>query len=89
MKKKLPKLRSDAEAEDFVAAADLANYDLSVMKPVRFEFQPKARSLTMRLSESLLAAIKREAEREGIPYQRFIRKALENAVHIDKGHEMS
>jgi predicted DNA binding CopG/RHH family protein len=35
----------------------------------------------MRLSEPLLEAIKQEAVRSGLPYQRFIRQALENAVH--------
>jgi predicted DNA binding CopG/RHH family protein len=81
MKKKLPVLISDKEAEDFIDKADLTEYDLSGLTPVRFEFQPKERSITMRLSEPLLEAIKEEAGRSGIPYQRFIRQALENAVH--------
>jgi predicted DNA binding CopG/RHH family protein len=81
MKKQLPKLTTDKAAEAFVAEADLTQYDLSRMTPVRFEFQPKGRRITMRLSESLFEAIKGEAERSGIPYQRFIRQALEAAVH--------
>ncbi len=84
MKKQLPKLTTDKAAEAFIAEADLTEYDLSVLKPVRFEFQPKVRSITMRLSEPLLEAIKEEAERTGMPYQRFIRQALENAVHPQK-----
>ena len=84
MKKQLPKLTTDKAAETFIAEADLTEYDLSGLKPVRFEFQPKGRSITMRLSEPLLDAIKEEAERSGIPYQRFIRQALENAVHTQK-----
>jgi len=81
MKKPLPKLTTDEAAETFITDADLTEYDLSGLKPVRFEFQPKGKSITMRLSEPLLDAIKEEAERSGIPYQRFIRQALENAVH--------
>jgi len=81
MKKKLPILKTDKEAEAFIDKADLTEYDLSGLTPVRFEFQPKERSITMRLSEPLLEAIKEEAGRSGIPYQRFIRQALENAVH--------
>jgi len=81
MKKQLPILTTDKEAEDFVDNVDLTQYDLSVLKPIHFEFQPKERSITMRLSNSLLEAIKEEAERSGLPYQRFIRQALENAVH--------
>ena len=77
MKKPLPKLMTDEAAETFITDADLTEYDLSGLKPVRFEFQPKVKSITMRLSEPLLDAIKEEAERSGIPYQRFIRQALE------------
>ena len=81
MKNKLPILTTDKEAEDFIDNADLTEYDLSELTPVRFEFQLKERSITMRLSEPLLEAIKEEAGRSGMPYQRFIRQTLENAVH--------
>ncbi|WP_343065429.1 CopG family antitoxin [Gluconacetobacter sacchari] len=37
----MPSLRSDREAEDFVATADLTQYDLSGFKPMRFEIEPK------------------------------------------------
>ncbi|HUY20306.1 MAG TPA: CopG family antitoxin [Candidatus Binataceae bacterium] len=43
MKKKLPRLRSDKEAEDFVEKADLTEYDLSGMRPIRFELQAQRR----------------------------------------------
>ena len=80
MKKKLPRLPTDKAAEDFVATADLSS-----MTPMHFEFQPKNRTITMRLSESLFEAIREEADRSGMPYQRFIRKALEEAVHQPSG----
>lgn len=82
MKKQLPILRTDEAAENFIETADLTEYDLSVMKPFSsFEFSPKEKSVTMRISETLLAEIKREAKRSGMPYQRFIRQTLENALH--------
>lgn len=84
MKKKLLKLSTDEAAETFVDKADLSQYDLSGMKPVSFEFQPKSKSITMRLPETLFDAIKEEAERSGVPYQRFIRQTLENALHLGK-----
>jgi predicted DNA binding CopG/RHH family protein len=80
MKKKLPKLRSHKEAEAFVAHADLTQYDLSGMRLMRFEFAPKAARVNMRLPAELLKAVKTSAARTGIPYQRFIRQALEHAV---------
>ena len=38
MKKKLPKFKTDEEAEAFVDEADLSQYDLSDMNPISFEF---------------------------------------------------
>ena len=84
MKKKLPKLHSDKEAEDFVAGADLTQYDLSGMRMVRFEFQPKSERVNMRLPKPLLEAVKESAAEAGMPYQRFIRQALEAAVQQRK-----
>ncbi len=80
MKKKIPVFRTDEEAERFVAEADLTEYDLSQFKPVRFEFEKKAARVNMRLPETLLNAVKARAQARGIPYQRFIREALEQAI---------
>ena len=80
MKKQLPVLASDEEAEAFVAHSDLTEYDLSNMQMVRFEFQPKTERVNMRLPAPLLAAVKMAAAKAGVPYQRFIRHALEAAV---------
>jgi predicted DNA binding CopG/RHH family protein len=80
MKRKLPRFKSDEEAEEFVEEADLTEYDLSGMRPIRFEFQPKSERVNMRLPLQLLDAVRASAARAGIPYQRFIRQALEDAV---------
>ncbi len=80
MKKKLPKLTSDASAERFVAKADLTAYDLSGLVPVRFEMKRKNKAVSLRLPEELLDAVRERAKRRGVPYQRFIRMALERAV---------
>jgi predicted DNA binding CopG/RHH family protein len=80
MKKKLPRFRNDKEAEEFVDKADLTENDLSEMRPVRFEFQPKSERVNMRLPRQLLDAVRSSAAKAGVPYQRFIRQALEEAV---------
>jgi len=85
MKKNLPRLRSDKEAEKFVAKSDLTEYDLSGMRMVRFEFQPKSERVNMRLPRPLLDAVKATAAKAGVPYQRFIRQALEMALQPRKG----
>lgn len=70
----------DEEAERFVDTADLSEYDLSGARPVRFEFEKKSARVNMRLPAPLLEAVKEHARARGIPYQRFIREALERAV---------
>ena len=80
MKRPLPELKTDEDAERFVAEADLAEYDLSGMRLVRFEFQPKTERINMRVPKQLLDAVRTAAARAGMPYQRFIRQALETAV---------
>ncbi len=54
------------------------------MKLVRFEFQPKTERVNMRLPRPLLNAVKSPAKKAGMPYQRFIRQALEVAVQGQK-----
>jgi predicted DNA binding CopG/RHH family protein len=80
LKKKWPELKTDEEAERFVAEADLTEYDFSEMKPFRFEFEKKEARVNMRLPASLLDAVKSKAQKRGIPYQRLIREAIEEAV---------
>ena len=79
-RKPLPRLKTDEEAERFVAEADLSEYDLSGFKPARFEFEKKSARVNMRLPEPLLDAVKAKAQARGIPYQRFIREAIERAL---------
>jgi len=80
MKKRTPTFNSDEEAEKFVETADLTQFDLSRAQLVRFDFKPKNKTISLRLPEELLQAIQGRAKREGIPYQRLIRQALEREV---------
>lgn len=82
--KKLPKLRTDKAAEDFVANSDLSQFDLSGMRAMQFEFEPKTERVNMRLPRTLLDAVKARAAKQGIPYQRYIRQALESAISPTK-----
>ncbi len=80
MKSKLPNLTTDQAAADFVEQAELTQFDLSTMTPAHFEFAAKEARVNMRLPGELLTAVKAAAARAGMPYQRFIRHALERAV---------
>lgn len=79
MKRKVPRLTTDAEAEAFLEQ-DLSDLDFTQFKPVRFELEKKSARVNMRLPQALLDAVKARAQARGIPYQRLIREALEQAV---------
>jgi predicted DNA binding CopG/RHH family protein len=85
MKKKIPTFKSDAETERFVETADLGQYDLSGFRPMRFEFERKSAQLNMRLPKQLLDAVKKRARARGIPYTRFVREAVEQALARPEG----
>jgi predicted DNA binding CopG/RHH family protein len=80
MKKPIPTFKTDKQAEDFVATADLSQFDLSGGQVMRFEMKRKDKTVNLRLPEQLLDAVRQRATSAGIPYQRFIRMALERAV---------
>jgi predicted DNA binding CopG/RHH family protein len=84
MKKKIPTFKTDEEAERFVETADLSEYDLSGGRRIRFEFEKKDARVNMRLPQGLVDALKERARQRGIPYQRFIRETLEQAVEDNK-----
>jgi predicted DNA binding CopG/RHH family protein len=79
MKRKIPEFRSDEEAAAFLEQ-DLSDLDFARFKPAHFEFEKKAAQVNMRLPKSLLDAVKRRSAARGIPYTRFIREALEQAL---------
>jgi predicted DNA binding CopG/RHH family protein len=79
MKKKVPRLKTDRQAEAFLAQ-DLSNLDFSQFKATRFEFEKKDEQINLRVSKPLLAAVKAR----GIPYTRLIRETLERAMAAPK-----
>ena len=83
MKKKVPRLKTDSQAESFLAQ-DLSNLDFSQFKLARFEFDKKGDQINMRVPKPLLEAVKARAKARGIPYTRFIRETLERAMIAPK-----
>ena len=77
--KKVPRLKTDRQADAFLDQ-DLSHLDFSQFKPVRFEFQKKDDQINMRVPRPLLEAVKARAKARGIPYTRFIRETLEQAI---------
>lgn len=83
MKKKVPQLKTDRQAEAFLGQ-NLSNLDFSQFKPTRFEFEKKDDQINMRVPKTLLEAVKARARARGIPYTRFIRETLERAMAAPK-----
>lgn len=77
--RKVPVFKTDEEAEAFLEQ-DLSDLDFSQFKPMHFEIKPKEKSVNLRISEALLETVRERAKREGVPYQRFMRHAIERAV---------
>lgn len=75
----VPVMTTDEEAEAFLEQ-DLSDLDFSRFKPLRFEFEPKSERVNMRLPKTLLDEVKARAKARGIPYQRYIRQALEETL---------
>ena len=86
-KRKVPKLRTDKASEGFLDR-DLAGLDFSQFKPVRFEFEKKEAWLNMRLPEAMMRALKENAKSRGIPYQKFIRETLEQALNAQNSGDL-
>lgn len=78
--KAFPTIVTDKEAEYFLETANLSEFDLSSMKPVRFELSAKDERLTIRLPKTLLDRLKIEAKKLNMPYGRYIRMTLEHSL---------
>jgi predicted DNA binding CopG/RHH family protein len=60
MKKTIPTIRTDETAERFIDTADLSKYDLSG-RFVQFELKPWDKTVSLRLPESRLEAVRQDA----------------------------
>jgi predicted DNA binding CopG/RHH family protein len=65
-------------------ARDLSTLDFSQFKATRFEFKKKDDQINMRVPGPLLEAVKERARERGIPYTRFSRETLEQALTAPK-----
>ena len=79
MSEKISPLRSDEEAEAFLAR-DPSDLDFGEFKPMAFEFAKKAAPFNRRLPQPLLDAVKDRAKAHGMPYTRYIRQLLERDI---------
>jgi predicted DNA binding CopG/RHH family protein len=80
MKKRLPKLKNDKDVRKLLAR-DLTEYlNADNLAALTFEFAPKSKVVNLRMSEGLYQAVQEASQRQGVPYQKYIRQALEESL---------
>lgn len=55
-------------------------YGFAGLKKIPFESFPKDKAISLRMSSELLDVIKEKAEEEGMDYQKWIRKVIEEGL---------
>lgn len=80
--KSIPKFRNEDEEREFWATHDLTDY-LDHFQPIKLdlsELKPSAKSVTIRLPDSLLEALKNIAHKRDVPYQSLMKIFLAERV---------
>jgi len=80
--KKIPAFKTPGAEEKFWAAHDSADYvDYTTARPALFtNLKPSSRTISIRLPESLLEALKQLANKQDVPYQSMIKMLLADKV---------
>lgn len=80
--KTVPKFKNEDEERKFWAKHDLTDY-LNQFKPVELDLSAlkhSTRPITIRLPESLLASLKKLANKKDVPYQSLMKIYLDEKV---------
>ncbi len=71
-KKEIKKIEKDPLAGDLSYLLNTSGWN-----EVKFELKPKNKSITIRINDELLKALKAKAKNSGLEYQKLIRLTLE------------
>jgi len=76
--KKIPKFRNEDEEREFWATHDLTDYaDWPKARRVRFpKLRPSTKTISLRLSASMLAELRMQANKRDVPYQSLLKVYL-------------
>lgn len=86
--KKLPKFKNEDEEREFWSNHDITDYfDMSqaIINPVLQNLKPSTRTVSIRLPESLIAALKTLANKRDVPYQSLVKIILSEKVKQELG----
>ena len=82
--KKLPEFKNEDEEREFWASHELTDYfdvNKAVINPVFPKLKPSTKTITIRVSESLLNSLKRLANKKDVPYQSLVKIFLDEKVN--------
>lgn len=81
--KKIPDFKNEDEARKFWSKHDMVDYfdlDEAIVNPDMPELKPSTKTITIRVSESLLNALKAIANKKDVPYQSLVKMMLDDKV---------
>lgn len=80
--KQIPKFKNEDEEAEFWAAHELSDvFDVSKGVDVVFpNLKPSTKTITIRVSESLLSDLKRIANKKDVPYQSLVKIFLDEKI---------
>ena len=81
-KKTIPKFKTEDDEHEFWAKHDATDYfDVATGKRVTFsELKPSTKTISLRLTEEMLNALKVMANRRDVPYQSLIKVLLKEKI---------
>lgn len=89
--KQIPKFRSEDEEADFWATHDSTGYfDISkaIINPPFPNLKPSTKTITIRVTQSLLDSLKMIANKKDVPYQSLVKVYLNEKVKEEFGSQV-
>lgn len=86
----IPRFKNEDEEREFWATHDFSDY-IHYFKPVELdlsELKPSTRTVSIRLPESLIAALKTLANKRDVPYQSLVKIILSEKVRKELGFNL-
>lgn len=81
--KKIPLFKNEKEEADFWSTHDSTEYidwSKAIINPTFSNLKPSTRNITMRVSESMLGALKMLANKKDVPYQSLVKIFLDEKI---------
>lgn len=88
--KEIPDFESEEEEFEFWSTHDLTDYfdpDRPVVNPRFPNLKPSTKTISLRLPESMLAELKRLANKQDVPYQSLLKIYLAERLAIERQKE--